>query len=177
MCNSSKDQANEFSEKQCLDMLLKNIKLDENLIMSSPIYKTTENDLLIEPDQLIHGNDDAKSNDDKVQVNVENNQAPQESIRKRKLASIARKISPKNKSTQQRKQINTESHDSEKKKTNFMIDGNVDVDSNDLVQVKVENNQPSPENTSERTLASSARKISPKKKSTQPFPANILKFF
>ena len=167
MCNSSKDQANEFSEKQCLDMLLKNIKLDENLIMSSPICKTEENDLLIEPDQLIHGNEDAKSNDDKVEVNVENNQASQESIRKRKLASIARKISPKNKSTQQRKQINTESHDSEKKKTNFMIDGNVDVDSNDLVQVKVENNQPFPENTSERTLASSARKISPKKKSTQ----------
>ena len=48
-----------------------------------------------------------------------------------------------------------------------MIDGNVDVDSNDLVQVKVENNQPSQDNTSERTLASSARKISPKKKSTQ----------
>ena len=35
MCNSSKDQANEFSEKQYLEMLLKNIKLDENLKMSS----------------------------------------------------------------------------------------------------------------------------------------------
>ena len=42
--------------------------------MSSPVYETTENDLLIQPDQLIDGNDDAKSNDDKIQVNVENNQ-------------------------------------------------------------------------------------------------------
>ena len=48
-----------------------------------------------------------------------------------------------------------------------MKDGNVDVDSNDLVQVKVENNQPSPENISKKTLASSARKISPKKISMQ----------
>ena len=106
--------------------------------------------LLIEPDQLIHGNDDtksnddAKSNDDKVQVNIKNNQVSQENTRKSKLASTARKISPKKKSMQQRKQTNIESHDSEKKKTDFMIDGNVDVDSNDLVQVKVENNQPSP---------------------------------
>ena len=43
-------------------MLLKNIKLDENFKMSSPVYETTENDVLVEPDQLIHGNDDAKSN-------------------------------------------------------------------------------------------------------------------
>ena len=62
MYNSSKDQANECSEKQCLEMLLKNIKLDEYLKMSSPVYETKENDVLVEPDQLIHGNDDAKSN-------------------------------------------------------------------------------------------------------------------
>ena len=43
MYNSSKDQANEFSEKQCLEML----------------------------------NDDVKSNDDKIQLNVENNQTSQ----------------------------------------------------------------------------------------------------
>ena len=48
-----------------------------------------------------------------------------------------------------------------------MIDGNVDVDSNDLVQVKVENNEPSPENTSKRTLSSCGKKLSPKKKSMQ----------
>ena len=48
-----------------------------------------------------------------------------------------------------------------------MIDGNVDVDSKDLVHVKVENNQHSPENISERTLASRAKNLSPKKKSTQ----------
>ena len=105
--------------------------------MSSPVYKTTENNLLTEPDQLKHGNDDVKSNDDKIPVNIENNQASQENTRKRKLASIARKISPKKKLTQQRKQTIIESHDSEKMKTDFMIDGNVDVDSNDLVQVKV----------------------------------------
>ena len=63
--------------------------------MSPPVYETTENDLLIEPDQLIHGNDDAKSNDDKDQVYIENNQPSQENTRKRKLASIPRKISPK----------------------------------------------------------------------------------
>ena len=134
MCNSSKDQANEFSEKQCLEMLLKNIKLDENLKMSSPVYKTIENNLLTEPDHLKHGNDDVKSNDDKIQVNIENNQPSQESTRKRKLASISRKSSPKKKSTQQRTQTNAESYDSEKRKTDFMIDGNVDVDRNDLVQ-------------------------------------------
>ena len=52
-------------------------------------------------------------------------------------------------------------------KTDFIIDGNVDVDSNDFVLVKVENYQASEENTSERTLASGARKLSPKKKSMQ----------
>ena len=50
---------------------------------SSPVYKTTENDLLLEPDQMIHGNDDAKSNDDKVKVNIENNKQSQEKTRKR----------------------------------------------------------------------------------------------
>ena len=132
--------------------------------MSSPVYKTTENDLLSEPDQLIHGNDDAKSNDNKIQVNVENNQPSQENISERTLSSIARKNSPKKKSMQQRKQTNAESHDSEKMKTDFMIDGNDDVDSNDdKVQVKVESNQVSQENISERTLSSCARKLSPKK--------------
>ena len=48
-----------------------------------------------------------------------------------------------------------------------MIDGNVDVDSNDLVQVKVESYQASQENISEKTLPSSARKLFPKKKSMQ----------
>ena len=116
---------------------------------------------------MIQDNDDAKSNDDKIQVNVENNQPSQENTRKKKLVSIARKNSPKKKSTQQRKQTNAESYDSEKMKTDFMIDGTVDVDSNDLVQVKVENYQASQENISERTLASCARKLSPKKKSMQ----------
>ena len=135
--------------------------------MSSPVYKIIENNLLTEPDQLIQDNDDAKSNDDKIQVNIENNQPSKGITRKRKLASIARKDSPKKKSMQQRRQTNTESHDSEKMKTDFMIDGNVDVDSNDLVQVKVENYQASQENISERTLSSCARILSPKKKSMQ----------
>ena len=133
---------------------LKNIKLDENLKMSSPVYKIIENNLLTEPDQLIQDNDDAKSNDDKIQVNIENNQPSQENTRKRKLASIVRKNYPKKKSTQQRRQENVESYDSEKMKTDFMIDGNVDVDSKDLVQVKVENYQASQENISERKLSS-----------------------
>ena len=71
MCDSSKVQANEISEKQCLDMLIKNIKLDVSLKLSLSIDKITKRDLLKEPGQLVDDNVDVDSNDDRVKANLE----------------------------------------------------------------------------------------------------------
>ena len=56
MCDSSKDQANEFSEQQCQDMLIKNIKLDVSLKLSSPVDDMTKNDLVKGSEQLVEDN-------------------------------------------------------------------------------------------------------------------------
>ena len=70
MCDSSKVQANEISEKQCLDMLIKNIKLDVSLKLSLSIDKITKRDLLKEPGQLVDDNVDVDSNNDRVKTNL-----------------------------------------------------------------------------------------------------------
>ena len=136
MCDSSKDQANEFSEQQCQDMLIKNIKLDVSLKLSSPVDDMTKNDLvkgseqlvedninnlLKETEQLVEDNIGVETNDDKVQVYVENNQDSEENTRKRQLASSARKISPTKKSPLRKKQMIAETKDTERKKVDFMI--------------------------------------------------------
>ena len=70
MCDSSKDQANEFSEKQCLDMRIENIKLDVSLKLSLSVDKMTKRDLLKEPGQLVDNNVDVDSNDDREKANL-----------------------------------------------------------------------------------------------------------
>ena len=115
MCDSSKDQAYKFSERECLDMLKKNIKLDVSLKLSLSVDKITKRNLLKEPEQLMEDNIDVDSNDDRVQANLENNQSLQENIRKRQLTSSLMKNFLKKKSTQWKTQMIAETKDSAKK--------------------------------------------------------------
>ena len=128
MCDSSKDQANEFSEKQCLDMLIKNIKLDVSLKVTSSIDRMTERNLLKEPEQLVEGSTDVDSSDVSVQSILENQQDLQENTRKRQLSSTSMKNSPIKKSMKRKKQMITETKASEKKRVDFMIQQRVAFD-------------------------------------------------
>ena len=128
MCDSNEDQANEFSEKQCLDMLIKNIKLDVGLKLSYPVNETTTMELLKEPKQLVEGNIIDNSNDCKHQGNVENNQDSKENTKKRQLVSKKRKISPKKIAIEPKKQRIAETNGSGMKKIDFMIGQRVAFD-------------------------------------------------
>ena len=128
MCDSSNDQANEFSEKQCVDMLIKNIKLDVSLKVTSSIDRMTERNLLKEPEQLVEGSTDVDSIDVWVQSILENEQDLQENTRKKQLSSSSMKISPIKKSMKRKKQMITETKASEKKRVDFMIQQRVAFD-------------------------------------------------
>ena len=116
MCDSSKDQANEFSEKQCWDMLIKNIKGNVRLKLALTVDCMTENDISKEIEQLEEDSTDTDSNDDNVPVTV-----------KRELTSGTRKITPKKK-PQRKKQIILKTKNIEKKKRDFMIGQRVAFD-------------------------------------------------
>ena len=117
MCDSSKIQANEFSEKQCRDMLIQNIKLDVRLKLSSSVDCMTEKDISKKIQHFEEDTTDDDSNDgNNVPVNI-----------KRQLTSGTRKTTPKKK-PQRKKQTIVKTKNKEKKKRDFMIGQRVAFD-------------------------------------------------
>ena len=110
MCDSTENQINEFSEKQCRDMLIQNIKLDVSLKLSSSVDCMTEKDVVEKVQHFDKDTTDDDSNEgNNVPVNI-----------KRQLTSGTRKTTPKKK-PQRKKQMIVKTKNTEKKKRDFMI--------------------------------------------------------
>lgn len=137
MCDSYKLQANEFSEKQCRDMLIQNFSLhkSEDIIMSS---EKMHNLVTLKETRLsINSNVDSDSSSSQIQVNKVNKQDCKNFPKKKQISSKSRNMHAIKKSS-----------DSDK----------------EMMQIDEVNNQDYLDDRKEIQVNLKKRKISPKKK-------------
>ena len=137
MCDSNKLQVNEFSEKQCRDMLIQNRSLDQSEDIFTSIEKIDDLETLKETGSSTGNNVDSDTSAFEMQVNEENSQDCQDLPKKRHLSSKYRKMP------------------AEKK---------IPINEKEMMQIDEVNNQDCQEAKKETQVAPKKRKISPKKK-------------
>ena len=137
MCDSNKLQVNEFSEKQCRDMLIQNRSLDQSEDIFTSIEKIDDMETSKETGSSMGNNVDDTSAFE-MQENPENSQDCQDLPKKRHHSSKFRKMP------------------SEK---------NIPINENEMMQIDEVINQDCLEAKNEIQVAPKKRKISPKKKS------------
>ena len=136
MCDSNKLQVNEFSEKQCRDMLIQNRSLDQSEDIFTSIEKIDDLETLKETGSSTGNNVDSDTSAFQIQVNKESSQDCQELPKKRQLSSKSRKMP------------------AEKK---------IPINENEMMQIDEVNNQDCQEAKKEMQVAPKKRKISQKK--------------
>ena len=139
MCDSNKLQVNEFSEKQCRDMLIQNRSLDQSEDIFTSIEKIDDMETLKESGSSTGNNVDDTSAFE-MQENQENRQDCQDLPKKRHHSSKFRKMP------------------SEK---------NIPINENEMMQIDEVINQDCQETKNEIQVAPKKRKISPKKKACE----------
>ena len=87
MCDSNKLQVNEFSEKQCRDMLIQNRSLDQSEDIFTSIEKMYNLETLKETGSSTGNNVDSDTSAFEIQVNEESSQDCQDLPKKRHLSS------------------------------------------------------------------------------------------
>merc|ERR1712127_327318 len=103
MCDSNKLQVNEFSEKQCWDMLIQNRSLDQSEDIFTSIEKMYNLETLKETGSFTGNNVDSDISAFEMQVNKESSQDCQDLPKKRHLSSKYRKMPAEKKNTHKRK--------------------------------------------------------------------------
>ena len=87
ICDSNKFQVNEFSEKQCRDMLIQNRSLDQSEDIFTSIEKIDDLETLKETGSSTGNNVDSDTSAFEIQVNEESSQDCQDLPKKRHLSS------------------------------------------------------------------------------------------